>query len=65
MKAKSNLNDDLPPTRTKELCNLVIVVRSAFHEARNFTHKFSQMSAFMNINVSEGIDVNETTVWCK
>ena len=35
MKIKFNTNDDLLLKKALELCNMVIVVRSVFHERKN------------------------------
>ena len=36
MKIKSNSDDDVPLKKTLELSNMVIVVRSAFHEGNKY-----------------------------
>ena len=36
MKTKFNLDDDLPLKETLKLCNMVTVVRSAFHEDNKY-----------------------------
>ena len=32
IKTKFNFDDDLPVNKTLELCNIIIVIRSVFHE---------------------------------
>ena len=36
VKIKFNSNDDLPLNETLELCHMIIVVRSVFHEAKKY-----------------------------
>ena len=36
MKIKSNSDDDVPLKKTPELSNMVIVVRSVFHEGNKY-----------------------------
>ena len=41
MKHKFNSDDDLPLEKTLELYNVIIVVRSVFHEDNKYYYKFS------------------------
>ena len=36
IKTKFNFDDDLPVNKTLELCNIIIVIRSVFHEDNKY-----------------------------
>ena len=62
IKIKINSDDDLPLKKTLELHNMIIVVRSVFHEDSKYYQQFFffQMLYFDRIDSSESIDVNKT-----
>ena len=73
MKIKFNSEDDLPLKKTIELYNMVIVVRSVFHEDNKYypqdfldecLYKL-KMLEYDQIDMSEGIDVNESKESCR
>ena len=70
MKIKLNSNDDLPLKKMLELRNIVVAFRHVFHKYNKYQlqgfldeclHKL-QMLEYNRIDVSEGIDVNKTSV---
>ena len=76
MKNKSNSDDNLPLKKTLELYDMIIAVRSVFHEGnKNYPQAFldkymfklsaSRANQYINnrIDVSEGIDVTETQMF--
>ena len=48
MKIKFSSDDDLPLKRTLKLRNIIIVVRSIFHEGKNTIHEFPWMNVCTN-----------------
>ena len=40
IKTKFNFDDDLPVNKTLELCNIIIVIRSVFHEGNKHYPQF-------------------------
>ena len=63
MITKFNLADDLPLHKAPELCNMVIVVRSVFHEGNQYyLHVF--LDEYDRIDVSEGTVVNKSDGSC-
>ena len=68
MKLKFNSDDDLSLKKTLKLYNMIIVVRSVFHERNKYCpqvfldeclHKLSMLE-YDRIDVSKGIDVKKT-----
>ena len=55
MKIKFNLDDELPLNKTIELPNMIIVLRSAFHENN------IKIPYYDRVDISERSDVNKTS----